>query len=279
MNCRLLYALISFIPLQIVTAVEPERIPLWKDQPAQATVTLFRPERPTGAAMIICPGGAYVNLVTGGEGNGVAQWLNRHGITGIVLEYRLPNGNSEWPLLDAQRAIRLVRSKAAAWKVDPTRVGIIGFSAGGHLASTAATHFDTGNAKAVPRLESFSCRPDFAVLVYPVISMGKLGHAGSRDALLGPNPTPEKVAFYSTDTKVSAKTPPTFLVHAKDDTLVSPENSQLFAAALKVHRIPHEYFESPDGGHGFNNQQGPSWDAWQARCLKWLGAQGMLKRR
>jgi acetyl esterase/lipase len=279
MNYRFLHALIYLISLRSATAAEPERIPLWPDQPAQASLTLFRPEHPTGAAMIICPGGGYATLVTGGEGSGIAQWLNKHGISGILLEYRLPQGNSEWPLLDAQRAIRLVRSRAATWLVDPHRLGIIGFSAGGHLASTAATHFDAGNAKSADVIEHFSCRPDFAVLVYPVISMGKLGHAGSRDNLLGSNPTAEKIALFSTETQVTAQTPPTFLAHAKDDSLVLPENSRLFATALKAHGVPCEYLELPSGGHGLNGQQGPSWDAWQTRSLEWLGIQGLLKRK
>ena len=143
-------------------AIEPERIPLWPDTapngdgsaaPSTASLTIFRPENPNGTVMVICPGGGYGGLVKGPEGNGIATWLNQHGIIGAVLEYRLPKGNSALPLLDAQRAIRIVRSKAADWQADPQRVGIIGFSAGGHLASTAGTHFDQGNPASTDPVE------------------------------------------------------------------------------------------------------------------------------
>ncbi len=227
--------------------------------------------------MIICPGGGYGGLVTGPEGSGIAQWLNQHDIVGMVLEYRLPHGNSALPLLDAQRAIRLARFNAAAWHLDPHRLGIIGFSAGGHLASTASTHFDAGNVKAADPVGRLGSRPDFAVLIYPVISMGELGHGGSRSNLLGPNPTPESVAYFSSEKQVTDQTPPTFLAHAKDDQTVSPENSRLFADALKAHHVPVEYLELPSGGHGLNGYKGPSWDAWQSRSLQWLDAQGCLK--
>ena len=161
----------------------PERVVLWPADKApvgdgtfdtaKPVMTVYRPAKPNGASMVICPGGGYGGLVTGGEGSGIAKWLNQHGITGIVLEYRLPRGRQSVPLLDAHRAIRIVRSNAESWGCDPKRVGIIGFSAGGHLASTAATHFDPGIRDAEDPIERVSCRPDFAVLVYPVISMGR----------------------------------------------------------------------------------------------------------
>lgn len=286
MSISHLRAALLLISLVGLTSAEPLRVPVWPDvnapngdgssSPATTTLTIYQPEHPTGAAMIICPGGAYCTLVIGPEGTGIAQWLNLHGITGLVLEYRLPKGNSAVPLLDAQRAIRLARANAKAWNFDPQRLGIIGFSAGGHLASTAITHFDSGNPIAPDPVEQNSSRPDFAILVYPVISMGALTHRVSHDCLLGPNPTPQALESFSNETQVTPLTPPTFLAHAKDDIPVSPENSRIFAAALKDKGVAYQYLELPDGGHGLNNQTGPSWDAWQAQSLQWLTAQGYL---
>ena len=158
-----------------------------------ASITVHRPapEKANGAAVVICPGGGYTSLVKGPEGYGIARWLKQHGIAGIVLEYRLPQGRPFVPLLDAQRAIRTVRFHAKQWHIDPSRIGIIGFSAGGHLAATAGTHFDGGDANAADPIDRVSCRPDFAILVYPVIKLGPGGWSG--DALLGSDPKPETV--------------------------------------------------------------------------------------
>ncbi len=258
---------------------KPERVGLWnkrapigdgKFQDAEAWITLHRPEKPNGTAIVICPGGGYGGLVTGAEGHGIAAWLNRHGITGVVLEYRLPAGRSHVPLYDAQRAIRAVRANAKAWNLDPTRIGILGFSAGGHLASTAGTHFDAGQPDAADLVQRVSCRPDFMILVYPVITMGAKGHSGSRNNLLGKNPDAQLVDLFSNEKQVTQKTPPTFLAHAKDDKPVSPENSQMFHDALKASKVPAHYLELPSGGHGLNGYKGPMWDAWQERSLKWL---------
>ena len=262
-------------------AVHEERISLWPNlapvgdgtyEKTEARITIYRPEQANGTAAVICPGGGYGGLVTGAEGSGIARWLNAHGITGVVLEYRLPHGRPFVPLLDAQRGIRLVRSRSQDLGCNPDRVGIMGFSAGGHLAATAATHFAVGNASATDPVERVGCRPDFAVLVYPVITMGTKTHAGSKKNLLGTAPSPETVALFSNEKQVTASTPPTFLTHALDDRVVSPDNSRGFYEALQAHQVPSRYLELPSGDHGLNGYQGPMWDAWQAEALKWLAS-------
>ncbi len=259
--------------------VKPVKVGLWnqrapvgdgKFQEIEVWVTVHHAKKPNGAAIVICPGGGYGGLVTGAEGHGIAQWLNRHGIAGVVLEYRMPKGRSMVPLLDAQRAIRTVRANTKAWNIDANRVGIMGFSAGGHLASTAGTHFDAGSATAVDLVERQSCRPDFMVLVYPVITMGAKGHGGSRNNLLGKDADAKLVEMFSNEKQVNAKTPPAFLAHAKDDGPVPPENSRMFYDALRNHKVPADYLELPSGGHGLNGYKGPMWDAWQTRSLTWL---------
>lgn len=262
-------------------AAVPTKIPLWstaaptgdgRTEAAGPTITVHRPaaDKANGAAVVICPGGGYGGLVVGAEGHGIAQWLVRHGITGVVLEYRLPKGRSFVPLLDAQRAIRTVRFQAAEWKLDVKRIGIIGFSAGGHLASTAATHFDDGNAEAEDPIDRMSCRPDFAILVYPVVSMGPKGHGGSRRNLLGDEPKAEMIELFSNEEQVTERTPPMFLTHAVNDKVVVAENSRMLHEALKSHHVATEYLELPEGGHGLNGYKGPMWDAWQAKSLVWL---------
>ncbi|HEY1188249.1 MAG TPA: alpha/beta hydrolase [Gemmata sp.] len=257
----------------------PERLKLWNMhapngdgtfEKAEAWITVHRPEKTNGAAAVICPGGGYGGLVTGAEGHGIATWLNAHGVTGVVLEYRLPKGRSFVPLLDAQRAIRTVRAHAKEWDIDPAKVGIIGFSAGGHLASTAGTHFDAGNPKSDDAVEKHSCRPDFMILVYPVVTMGEKTHGGSRINLLGKQPDQKRVKLFSNELQVTAKTPPAFLAHAKDDKVVVPENSRALYDALLAHKVPAKYLELASGGHGLNGYKGPMWDAWQAQSLAWL---------
>ena len=269
----------------LTSAAAPERMPLWPG-PApvggglftneSAFITLIRPEKTNGAAIIICPGGGYGGLVTGAEGTGIADWLNRHGITGIVLEYRLPHGRSQVPFLDAQRAIRTARAHGKEWGIDPGKVGIMGFSAGGHLAATAATHFDAGNPSAPHLIEQQSSRPDYAILIYPVISFGEQGHGGSRANLLGANPTPQEIESFSNERQVTSNTPPTFLAHAEDDRVVSIENSRLFHHALKDHGVEGRLLELPSGDHGLNGYQGPMWDAWQRESLRWLVGRGFI---
>jgi acetyl esterase/lipase len=239
---------------------------------ADAFITIHRPAKPNGAAVVICPGGGYSGLVVGAEGHGIATWLNQHGVTGIVLEYRLPHGHPYVPLLDAQRAIRLVRSKAQELEIDPNRVGIIGFSAGGHLAATADTHFDNGDSKAADTVDKISSRPDFAIMIYPVVTMGPKTHAGSKLNLLGANPTPELVDLFSNEKQVTDRTPPSFLAHAVDDGLVPVDNSRMFYDALVAHKVPAQFLPLPHGGHGLNGYKGPMWDAWQTQSLQWLAS-------
>jgi acetyl esterase/lipase len=263
-------------------AAEPVRLSIWPENKAPVgdgtfetaevpiTVHLPAPEKATGAAMVICPGGGYGGLMEGPEGHGIAKWLNDHGIAGIVLKYRLPKGRYRVPMLDAQRAIRVVRSHAAEWKIDPKRIGIIGFSAGGHLASTAATHFDAGDEKAADPVDRMSCRPDFVVLVYPVITMGEKTHGGSRTNLMGPTPAAEIIDLMSNEKQVTDRTPPTFLTHAKTDSVVPVEHSRMFYEALKQHGVKAEYLEFEQGTHGYSGYKGKEWDAWQEACIKWV---------
>jgi acetyl esterase/lipase len=244
-----------------------------------AWITVHRPPKPNGAAIVICPGGGYRVKMINPEGHGIATWLNRHGITGIVLDYRLPDGRAFVPLFDAQRAIRTVRARAKEWELDPARIGIMGFSAGGHLASTAATHFDEGHPTATDRIDRVSCRPDFAILIYPVITMGEhITHSGSQHNLLGENPSPELVKLFSNEKQVTSRTPPTFLAHAHNDKAVPPENSKAFYEALRANKVPAEFLELPTGGHGLNGYKGPMWDEWQEKSLHWLAEMNFIPR-
>ncbi len=260
---------------------EPQRLSLWPNgapqknstnEAVEVPITVYLPDatNATGTAMVICPGGGYAGLVTGAEGHGIARWLGQHGIAGVVLEYRLPRHRPFVPLMDAQRAIRTTRFHARDWHLRPDRIGIIGFSAGGHLASTALTHFDTGTPQATDPIERVSSRPDFGVLIYPVITLGEKTHHGTRNNLLGSNPKPDLVKLFSNDLQVTDRTPPTFLAHALDDTLVPPDNSRMFFEALQAHQVPGKFLELPHGGHGLNGYSGPMWTAWQTGCLDWL---------
>jgi len=269
---------------QEVKFPDPVRVALWPQGAPDGTgevnleekpaMTVYRPPQPNGMAVVICPGGGYGGLVTGAEGQGIARWLYDSGITGVVLEYRLPAARSMVPLMDVQRAIRLTRHHAAAWGLETNRVGVMGFSAGGHLAATAATHFDPGAAGAKDVVSRQGSRPDFAVLVYPVITMGPLTHDGSKRNLLGTNAPPARIRWFSCEQQVKPTTPPVFLAHAVDDRAVTIENSRLFAAALKAKGVPHRLLELPDGDHGLNGYKGASWDAWQRESLAWMKGLG-----
>lgn len=273
------------LTLSATAAENPERLPLWPSaapvgdgtvDSENAFITIHPAPEPNGAAVIICPGGGYGGLVTAGEGHGIAAWLNGHGIAGIVLEYRLPKGRSEVPLLDAQRALRTIRHRSQELALDPDRLGIIGFSAGGHLASTVGTHFDAGDAQSADPVERMSSRPDFMILVYPVITMDASTHGGSRTNLLGKDPTPELVERFSNEKQVTAQTPPTFLTHAADDKVVVPDNSLHFYEALLAKNVPAKYLALPSGGHGLNGYKGPMWDAWQKQSIEWLAEMKMM---
>ena len=257
------------IPLPLWNGDAPEGDGKFSDS-SKAKLTVHLAEQPNGAAVVICPGGGYGGLVTKGEGHGIATWLNAHGIAGIVLEYRLPAGRPYVPLLDAQRAIRTVRAHATKWKLDPKKVGIIGFSAGGHLASTATVHFDLGEGKNTDPIARESSRPDFSMLIYPVISMEEGVHRGSKKNLMGETPAAGLPDYFSSQKHVTAATPPAFLAHAIDDKVVPIENSRMFYEAQKKAGLPTRLVELPNGGHGLNGYKGPSWDKWQAESLLWL---------
>ena len=245
----------------------------------QPTLTAFLPAVGTanGTAVIICPGGGYARLSIDSEGYDVARRLNEMGVTAFVLKYRLPNDESQpdkstAPLMDAQQALRLVRQQAARYSINPERIGIMGFSAGGHLAATAGTRF-TRPVGAGPE----SVRPAFLVLLYPVISFNdSLQHAGSRTSLLGPNPSAEEVRQYSSELQVSAQTPPAFLVHAQDDKTVPVNNSIVFYQACLRHGVPAELHLYPRGGHGFGLNNKTTKDLWTDRLRNWLDANGWL---
>lgn len=262
------------------------QFPLWPEGGLHArdasapvpTLTLYPADEPNGAAMVVCPGGGYGGHADH-EGEPVARWLNTLGVTGVVLKYRLgPQSRHPMMLQDAARAVRTVRARAEEWGVDPQRVGILGFSAGGHLASTLATHFETGRPEAADPVDRLSSRPDVAVLVYPVITLQEPHvHAGSRQNLLGDAPAEDLVALLSNETQVTAATPPSFLVHAADDGPVPPENSLLFALALSRCGVPFSLHVYEKGGHGFGLGTGdPVLSAWPARCAEWLQGRGFL---
>jgi acetyl esterase/lipase len=247
------------------------------------TLTPYLPEatNATGAAMVICPGGGYAHLAAH-EGNDYALWLNRHGVAGFVLKYRLGSNGYRHPamLQDAARAVRLVRARATDWKLDPHRVGIMGSSAGGHLASTLLTHFDAGDPNATDPIERQSSRPDLGILCYPVISLGEYAHRGSRANLLGTNPPPELVTQLSNELQVTTNTPPCFLWCTYEDKTVPMENSLNFAQALRKNQVPFDLHIYQKGRHGLGLADKPPFanlHPWAADCRFWLKQQGFVK--
>ena len=237
---------------------------------------VFRAEKPNGAAMLVVPGGGYATLWFDKEGFEISRRFNRAGITCFVLLHRLPGegwaARADVPLADAQRAIRLVRANAAKFAIDPARLGVMGFSAGGHLAASLATRFDAKVYAPVDKVDRLDARPAFAALLYPVVTMGAGTHQGSRDSLLGPDPSPERIAAYSGENLVTAKTPPTFIAHAADDgTAPFAPNALAMYRALLQAKVPSELHAFEQGGHGFalRGMHGQPWTAWPELFVAW----------
>lgn len=252
---------------------EPQDIP---------TITpFFAPkDKATGAAIIVFPGGGYSHLSEIKEGSDVAKWLNSLGITAFVLKYRLGmRYHAPSPLFDAARALRIVRSRAKEWNLDAHRIGILGFSAGGHLAATLGTHFNAGKPDANDAIERFSSRPDLMVLIYPVITMGEFTHSGSKKYLLGENPTAKAIKLYSNELHVTKDTPPTFIAHSVSDPGVPVENSLMFVNALRIAHVPFELHLYERGPHGFGlAPNDPILASWTKRCADWLGIHGFTRK-
>lgn len=281
--------------MSLLLGAEPKTVPLWgdkipgptsKDPKNVPTLTIHLAEKPNGSAVVVCPGGGYSGRATDHEGRQIAEWLNARGVHAFILKYRTA-GESQiapplqpGPMLDVQRAIRSVRTTAKGVGIDPNRIGVWGFSAGGHLASTAATHFDDGKADAEDPVDRLSCRPDFAILAYPVITMGDKTHGGSKSNLLGKTPDPKLVEFYSNEKQVTAKTPPTFLFHTVEDKAVPIENARLFKAACEKAGVPVELVEFEKGRHGVGLGNGkndpPELKEWPVKLEKWLKSQGVF---
>lgn len=270
---------------------DPQTFPLWQGKAPGAlgeadedipTLTIYMPPNTTGpmTAVIIAPGGGYQHLASNHEGRLPANFLNTLGVAAFVLKYRLgPKYHHPIELGDAQRAIRTVRARAAEWHVAPDRIGIMGFSAGGHLASTASTHFDAGDAAAADPIDRAGSRPNFAILGYPVITFTEgWTHQGSKTMLLGPNANPALAWSLSNETQVTAETPPTFLFHTNADTTVPVENSVQYFLALRKAGVPAELHVFKDGAHGVGlAMQDPTLSEWPKALANWLRASGLIK--
>ncbi len=245
------------------------------------TITVFLPakEKANGTAVIIYPGGGYWVNAIAHEGYDFAKKFNEWGVTAFVVKYRIPNDITMWekeigPLQDAQQAIKIVRQRAVEWNIKPNLIGIMGFSAGGHLASSAGTHFQKSY---IPNEEHISLRPGFMILGYPVISFQEnIAHMGSREQLIGKNPVKEKIDFYSNELQVTKETPPTFLMHASDDDVVKVENSVSFYQSLIKNGVPAELHIYQKGGHGFGLNNRTTQDDWMERCKNWMKENGWL---
>lgn len=290
---RLPSFVVSLFVLLAAAAASAAPQPLWPDgapgalgkEPGDIPTIIVYPAQvpargPKTAAIVVCPGGGYGGLAAH-EAEPIAQWLNSVGITGVVLRYRLgPRYHHPVELGDAQRAIRFVRAYAAEWNVDPQRVGILGFSAGGHLAATASTQFDAGDPDAKDPIDRQSSRPDVSVLVYPVITLtDPHTHAGSRRNLLGENPSQELVDSMSAEKRVTKDTPPAFIFHTADDQAVPVENAMLYASALRRHGVPFELHVYEKGRHGVGlAKDDPVLSTWPARCADWLKSKGFGKK-
>jgi len=258
------------IPLSIKNNIQEQvestdMVRIGKVQVPQLEVYLPNKRSASGQAVIICPGGGYAILAYDWEGTDIAKLLNAKGIAAFVLKYRLPDPLSstapdQVPLMDAKQAMRIVRARATEWNVNPNKIGIMGFSAGGHLASTFSTHFEEDT------------KPNFSILIYPLISMDKsITHMGSRNNLIGNDPTSALIKLYSNELQVTSNTPPTFLIHATDDDVVPVENSLLYYQALKINKVPTEMHIYPAGGHGFGLANGnKSLESWPNLMIEWI---------
>lgn len=273
-------------------AAEPKVELLWEngapgavgtEEVDKPSLTIFLPpaESANGCGVVVCPGGGYGGLAVNHEGVQIAEFFNKQGVAAFMVKYRLGNRyRHPAPLQDVQRALRMVRSRATEFRLDPQRIGVMGFSAGGHLASTAATKFDKGNLEANDKINQTSCRPDFAILCYPVITFTQTQwmHAGSRNRLIGENPEEDLKTSLSSELQVTADTPPTFLFHTNEDTGVPPENSVLFYMALRKHKIPAELHIYEKGKHGVGlAQTDPVLASWSDRLLDWMKIRSLLK--
>jgi acetyl esterase/lipase len=269
----------------------PQTFPLYPGKAPQAvgdsatdkpTLTAYRPEKPNGTAVVVCPGGGYGGLAMDHEGKQIAEFLTKNGVTVFILKYRTANKERpgpllEAPLLDAQRAIRTVRFKAKDYDLDPKRIGIWGFSAGGHLASTATTHFDAGKTEG-DDIDKTSCRPDFAILAYPVITMeAGVTHGGSRTNLLGANPDAKLIELYSNEKQVTKDTPPVFIFHTSEDKAVPAENAVRFYLACKAAKVPVEMHIYEKGQHGVGLGRGnKAVETWPDRLTDWMKTRDLL---
>ena len=250
----------------------------WVTEVSEPVIIPYFPEKgkANGTAILVFPGGSYAGLASAHEGRAVAQEFNKIGVTAFVVKYRLPSDEimvdkTIGPLQDAQRAIQLVRQRAAEWGINPNKVGIVGFSAGGHLASTLDTHYSKA---VIDNKDNISLRPDFAMLIYPVITFGPMAHTYSRDNLIGKNPSAEMLELYSNEKQITTDTPPTFLIHAEDDDVVPVQNSILFYEALIQHNVKGELHIFQSGGHGFGLINPKSKDHWFDWAANWLNENG-----
>jgi acetyl esterase/lipase len=306
MNMKKIYSVVTFLTLSLAAMAQNQTIQLWpadkipnaipnaveeKSETTNGimrisnvtvpTLTAYLPakEKATGAAVMICPGGGYSILAAQHEGSELAEWFKERGIAAFVLKYRLPNEKTmsrqhEVPLMDAMKGIKIIRENAKKWNINPDQIGVMGFSAGGHLAATLSTHFDKGeNASEVSK-------PNFALLLYPVITFqSPYAHGGSRDKLLGPDKSDELIDYYSNEKQISETTPPTFLVHAQDDKGVPVENSISYFMALKERNVPAELHIYPTGGHGFamRTEGKGSVANWPTALEGWLKSRNLMK--
>ena len=290
---KTLSAMLILVAGSAAAAQVPVSIPLWPGGAPDAkgtnefdvpTLTVYQPDaaKATGAAIVICPGGGYGGLADH-EGKDYALWLNESGITGLVLKYRLGSHGYRHPVMlhDAARAVRLVRARAADWHVDSKRVGIMGSSAGGHLASTLLTHFDAGNPDAADPVDKLSSRPDLGILCYAVITMGEFTHQGSKHNLLGENPSAELTRMLSNELQVTRETPPCFVWHTCEDPAVPVENSLQFADALRKSGVPFDLHVYQKGQHGIGlgtrEMEPAKRHPWSRDCQFWLKQQGFAQ--